>query len=217
MFDNNDDSPPTVPSSAGLITPCPAPPTHLSNLIDLAPAYLASQISNIHFFIVSSITPTQTWTFLHNKLSVGSENLDSEENKTIKEDRYHPDMSQTRLHIEFLRGCWVDGTRQGVGGHVLSWSSPSPSHQACPRRLSSPFMGLGLASYVRPGWLREARAASLTSLHPPGPPQSGPRWRRGVRVAWPVWHGEGQDASHWSRPRPRGPAPAPGMGPRQGL
>ena len=104
---------------------------------------------------------------MHIKLYVGSENLDSEENKTVKEDRYHPDMSQTCLHIEFLRGLGGRGTRQGSVDTFCRGPDPSPSHQACPRRLSSPFMGLGLASYVRSGWLREARAASLTSLHRP--------------------------------------------------
>ena len=100
---------------------------------------------------------------------MGPENLDSEENKTIKEDRYHPDMSQTCLHIEFLRGLEVDsrGQQQGSVDTFCRGRDPSPSHQACPRRLSSPFMGLGLASYVRSGWLQEARAASLTSLHRP--------------------------------------------------
>ena len=82
MFDNNDDRPPTVPSSASLIAPCLGSPTHLSNLIDLAPDYplhLKYQI----FTSLSSppLQPSQTWTFLHIKLSVGSENLDSSEEK----------------------------------------------------------------------------------------------------------------------------------------
>ena len=104
------------------------------------------------------------------------ESLDSEENKTLKEDRYHLDMSQACLPIEFLR-VDVAGTRQ-----VLSWAR-SPirrAHGDCPPH-----------SWVGPRLLSASDGCgrrgppSLTSVHPPGPSQSGPRWRRGVRVAWP--------------------------------
>ena len=166
MFDNNDDAPPKL---FHLITACPAPPTHLSNLIDLAPAYLA--LLKYQIFTSSPPSPfynLSTRPCIYIKSLVGSENLGSEENRTIKGTRYHPDMSQTCLHIEFLRGLEVDSTgQQGSVDTFCRGRDPSPSHQACPRRLSSPFMGLGLASYVRSGWLREARAASLTSLHRP--------------------------------------------------
>ena len=154
---------------------------------------------------------------MHIKLYVGSENLDSEENKTVKEDRYHPDMSQTCLHIEFLRGGLGVGHETGGRWTRFVVEQPLPLPSGVPTAIVLPIHGLG------PGLLCAVRmvaggAGRLSDVAPPpGPPQSGPRWRRGVRVAWPVWHGEGQDASHWSRPRPRGPAPAPGMGPRQGL
>ena len=163
MFDNNDDAPPKL---FHLITACPAPPTHLSNLIDLAPAYLALLKYQIFtssppspFFIIYPHVPayiSSHWWALRTWVL----------RKTIKGTRYHPDMSQTCLHIEFLRGLEVDsrGQQQGSVDTFCRGRDPSPSHQACPRRLSSPFMGLGLASYVR---MVAGDAGRLSDVGPP--------------------------------------------------
>ena len=162
MFDNNNDAPPKL---FHLITACPAPPTHLSNLIDLAPAYLALLKYQIFTSSPSPFYNLPTRPCIYIKSLVGSENLGSEENRTIKGTRYHPDMSQTCLHIEFLRGLEVDSRgQQGSVDTFCRGRDPSPSHQACPRRLSSPFMGLGLASYVR---MVAGDAGRLSDVGPP--------------------------------------------------